>query len=123
MLVGVENSDAEQDARLAAEKIAGLRVFPDQDDRMNLSVLDVSGEALVVSQFTLVADITRGRRPSFDAAGDPTHARRLVDVLIAALEDLGVPVAQGRFGARMVVDLVNDGPVTILFDVRDGRII
>jgi len=102
----------EAPAQLAA-KVARLRIFADADGRMNRSITDVAGEALVVSQFTLYADVRRGNRPGFTAAAPPELGERLVDAFAAALRDLGVPVASGRFGAHMHVGLVNDGPVTI----------
>ncbi|MDZ4068875.1 MAG: D-aminoacyl-tRNA deacylase [Tabrizicola sp.] len=108
-----DDSDAEA-ARLAA-KIAKLRVFRDGDGRMNLSVRDVAGAALVVSQFTLAADL-RGNRPGFSTAADPAEGKRLYEVFSARLAAEGVPVANGIFGADMAVRLVNDGPVTIWMD-------
>ena len=105
----------EAPAQLAA-KVARLRIFADADGRMNRSITDVAGEALVVSQFTLYADVRRGNRPGFTAAAPPELGERLVDAFAAALRDLGVPVASGRFGAHMHVGLVNDGPVTIWLD-------
>jgi len=105
----------EAPAQLAA-KVARLRIFADADGRMNRSITDVAGEALVVSQFTLYADVRRGNRPGFTAAAPPELGERLVDAFAAALRALGVPVASGRFGAHMHVGLVNDGPVTIWLD-------
>ena len=105
----------EAPAQLAA-KVARLRIFADADGRMNRSITDVAGEALVVSQFTLYADVRRGNRPGFTAAAPPELGQRLVDAFAAALRALGVPVASGRFGAHMHVGLVNDGPVTIWLD-------
>jgi D-tyrosyl-tRNA(Tyr) deacylase len=115
-LVGVTHSDTERDAAYIADKMANLRVFGDEEGKMNRSVLEIGGEALVVSQFTLYADATKGRRPSFVDAADPAGAAALVDVVVARLGHLGVPTRTGRFGARMQVDLVNDGPVTILIE-------
>ncbi|HEY2868417.1 MAG TPA: D-aminoacyl-tRNA deacylase [Gaiellales bacterium] len=106
---------AEAPAQLAA-KVARLRIFADDDGRMNRSIADVGGEALVVSQFTLYADVRRGNRPGFTDAAPPEIGERLVDAFAAALRELGVPVATGRFGAHMHVRLVNDGPVTIWLD-------
>lgn len=102
-------------AQLAA-KVARLRIFADAEGRMNRSIADVGGEALVVSQFTLYADVRRGNRPGFTDAAPPGIGEQLVDAFAAALRELGVPVATGRFGARMQVALVNDGPVTIWLD-------
>jgi D-tyrosyl-tRNA(Tyr) deacylase len=102
-------------AQLAA-KVARLRIFADADGRMNRSIVDVGGEALVVSQFTLYADVRRGNRPGFTAAAPPESGEQLVDAFCSALREQGVPVATGRFGAHMHVHLVNDGPVTIWLD-------
>jgi D-tyrosyl-tRNA(Tyr) deacylase len=97
-----------------ADKVARLRIFPDSEGKSNLSLLDIGGAALVVSQFTLYADCRRGRRPSFSEAADPEPAEALVEEFRQALERLGVSTAAGRFGAHMIVSLVNDGPYTIL---------
>jgi D-tyrosyl-tRNA(Tyr) deacylase len=116
LLVGIAPSDTEAQARLLAEKIANLRIFEDEAGKMNLSVLDVKGSALVVSQFTLYADTRKGRRPSFTDAALPELARPLVERFAALLENLGVPVQTGEFGAHMLVEINNDGPVTILLE-------
>jgi D-tyrosyl-tRNA(Tyr) deacylase len=121
VLVGAERGDGSEQAEEAARKIAGLRVFSDADGKMNLSLGDVSGSVLAVSQFTLAADLTRGRRPGFDRALPGVEARPLFDHFCAALELGGVPVARGVFGADMKVSLVNDGPATFVMDVREGR--
>ncbi len=123
VLVGVTPDDTGSDADRAAEKIAGLRVFPDEAGLMNRSVIDVGGSVLVVSQFTLLADATKGRRPSFTAAADPDHARALIDRLVETLRAMGVVIETGVFGASMSVELVNEGPVTIVLDIRDGRVV
>jgi D-tyrosyl-tRNA(Tyr) deacylase len=115
-LVGVGQGDAEPDAVRLAEKVASLRVFADDAGKMNRSVLDVAGEVLVVSQFTLYADVRKGRRPSWTDAAEPERASALVEAFAANLERQGVPVERGVFGAHMRVELVNDGPVTILLD-------
>jgi D-tyrosyl-tRNA(Tyr) deacylase len=115
-LVGVGHGDDEADAHRLAEKVAALRVFPDEAGKMNLAVGDVGGEVLVVSQFTLYADIRKGRRPSWTEAADPAVADELVAAFADALEHADVPVGRGVFGAHMQVELVNDGPVTILLD-------
>jgi D-tyrosyl-tRNA(Tyr) deacylase len=107
---------AEAPAQLAA-KVARLRIFADADGRMNRSIVDVGGEALVVSQFTLYADLRRGNRPGFTGAAAPAIGEQLVDAFCSALRGHGVPVATGRFGAHMRVALVNDGPVTIWLDL------
>ena len=109
----------EAPAQLAA-KVAGLRIFADAEGRMNRSIADVGGEALVVSQFTLYADVRRGNRPGFTDAAPPEIGEHLVDAFAAALREHGIPVATGRFGAHMQVALVNDGPVTIWLDRPPG---
>lgn len=114
VLVGVARGDAEADAVRLAGKIARLRVFADEQGRFDRSVLDTGGSVLVVSQFTLIADTTKGNRPSFSEAAAPEQAEPLYERVCAELETLGVPVARGVFGAHMAVELVNDGPVTIL---------
>ncbi|MCU0484970.1 MAG: D-aminoacyl-tRNA deacylase [Anaerolineales bacterium] len=116
LLVGIAPSDTELQVRLLAEKIANLRIFEDQAGKMNLSVLDVKGSALVVSQFTLYADTRKGRRPSFTDAALPELARPLVQRFAELLESQGVPVKSGEFGAHMLVEIINDGPVTILLE-------
>ena len=116
VLVGVAQGDTEADARQLAQKCAEMRIFPDEAGRFNLSLVDIRGEALVVSQFTLLADVRRGRRPSFEAAAAPEAAEPLVEAFCAAMREAGSPVQTGRFGARMEVELVNDGPVTIVID-------
>ena len=118
VLVGAEVGDTEADARLCADKLAGLRVFVDDEGKMNLSVIDVGGEILLVSQFTLLGDARHGRRPSFIAAARPEEAEPLLLKMRAMLEERGLHVETGRFGAHMDVELVNDGPVTILIDSR-----
>ena len=116
ILLGIGVGDSEAEARLLAEKTANLRIFADEEGRFNRSLLDIGGEALVVSQFTLYADTRRGRRPSFSDAAPPEIAAPLVDVFAGELRRLGVAVSTGRFGAMIRVALVNDGPVTILLD-------
>ena len=119
LLVGIGQGDTQNDADSLAEKIAGLRIFSDDEGRFNHSLLDVGGEALVVSQFTLYADTRKGKRPSFTQAALPQHARALCDRLVSSLRRLGVnPVATGEFGAHMAVDIHNDGPVTIWLDSK-----
>lgn len=117
VLVGATHTDTVESARRLAAKLAGLRVFADDAGAMNRSVLDVGGRVLVVSQFTLYGDAAKGRRPSFVAAAPGPVAEPLVEAVVAGLEELGVEVASGRFGADMAVALVNDGPVTILLDL------
>jgi D-aminoacyl-tRNA deacylase len=121
-LVGVAEGDTEADADALAAKLAGLRVFGDAHGRMNRAVSDAGGAVLVVSQFTLLADMARGRRPSFTGAADPAVAEPLVARVVARLAATGVATATGRFGARMAVALVNDGPVTVIVEVVDGRV-
>ncbi|MEN9937133.1 MAG: hypothetical protein RLZZ387_3712 [Chloroflexota bacterium] len=121
VLLGVGGGDTLAEAKLLTDKIANMRIFADDEGRFNRSLLDVRGEALVVSQFTLYADTRRGRRPSFTAAGAPEVAAPLVEAFADALRSLGVAVATGRFGANMQVALVNDGPVTIVLDSDNFR--
>jgi D-aminoacyl-tRNA deacylase len=116
VLVGVTHDDDGATADRLAEKVWNLRVFADADGVMNVPLADAGGEALVVSQFTLYGDTRRGRRPSWVAAAPPAVAEPLVDAFAAALRDLGATVATGRFGADMQVELVNDGPVTLLLE-------
>ncbi|MDH5373126.1 MAG: D-aminoacyl-tRNA deacylase [Acidimicrobiia bacterium] len=122
VLVAAATGDSEADARALADKLTGLRVFVDDEGKMNRSVSEAGGSMLVVSQFTLYADLRRGRRPSFTSAAPPDVAEPLVEALIGRL-GRSVPVASGRFGAMMEVELINDGPVTIVVDVVDGRVI
>ncbi len=119
ILVGVATGDQQRDAERLAKKAADLRIFGDDQDRFNISLVESGGAALVVSQFTLLADVRKGRRPSFVAAAKPEEAAPLVDAFAQALRDLGVEVAVGRFGSYMQVGLENDGPVTILLDTAD----
>ena len=114
LLVGVGRGDAPDEPETLAEKVAGLRVFDDADGKTNLALDDVGGEVLVVSQFTLYGDVRKGRRPSWIGAEDPAVAAERVEAFAQALEDLGVRVARGTFGAHMEVELVNDGPFTLL---------
>lgn len=121
VLVGVTHEDTQAESRLLASKIANLRIFPDSEGRMNVSLVDAGLAAIVVSQFTLYGDARRGRRPSFIGAAQPDVAAPLVDHLAHELRSLGVEVGQGRFGAEMAVALVNDGPVTIWLDTAELR--
>ena len=122
-LVGVSRADTGADVKALAAKSVGLRIFPDQQGRFNLSLRDVGGAMLVVSQFTLFADVRRGRRPSFGEAARPDHAERLVDGFAESVASLGVEVATGRFGAMMEVDLRNSGPFTLMIETIDGRVV
>ena len=116
VLLGVHRDDTEKDASMLAEKIANLRVFPDQDKLMNLSILDVGGDMLVVSQFTLYGDCRKGRRPSYSSAAPPGLANRLYGLFMEETKKTGITVASGEFQAMMDVELINQGPVTLLLD-------
>lgn len=122
LLAGVARGDGAAEVEAAAAKIAGLRVFPDNDGKMNRSLADVAGEVLLVSQFTLVGEVRRGRRPSFSAAAAPEAARGVLESLAEALRERGVSVAEGEFGAQMEVELVNDGPVTLALEIEEGYV-
>lgn len=119
LLVGAAEGDDAERARTMAAKCAEMRIFSDDEGRFNLSLLDVGGGALIVSQFTLFADTRRGRRPSFTAAAPPETAEPIVDEFASALRAFGVDVQTGVFGAKMGVELVNDGPVTIVLDTEE----
>jgi len=121
ILLGIGAGDTDADVRLLAEKSVNLRIFADDEGRFNRSLLEIGGEALVVSQFTLYADTRRGRRPGFSGAALPERAAPLVAAFVAELQRLGVATSAGRFGAMMQVALVNDGPVTILLDSATFR--
>lgn len=116
VLLGIGRDDTEADATYLAQKIASLRIFEDDSGKMNRSVLDVAGGVLAVSQFTLYADVRRGNRPSFDAAAPAEKARQLYEFFIDQIRDAGIVCETGRFQEMMKVELVNDGPVTILLD-------
>lgn len=118
ILLGIGEGDSEGEATYLAEKIANLRIFEDVEGKMNLSLLDTGGSALVVSQFTLYADTRKGRRPSFVGAAPPEHAAPLVQRFVEDLRRQGVPTQSGDFGAHMLVELANDGPVTIWLDTQ-----
>lgn len=120
VLVGVHKSDTEADVVFLSKKIPGLRIFADEAGKMNLSLLDIQGELLVVSQFTLCADVYSGRRPSFTEAASPELATVLLDKLVSNLEEQGVKVRTGKFAASMQVELVNDGPVTFVLDSKEA---
>lgn len=123
VLVAIVDSDSVDDATSLVDKIADLRIFGDDTGHMNRSVVDVGGSVLVVSQFTLAADVKRGRRPSFDAAAAPDEARRLVGEVGARFVDKGIRTSTGDFGAKMEVSLVNDGPVTIIVETSNGSVV
>ena len=116
VLLGVAPADTDAEVQWLADKVVGLRIFADDEGKMNRSVADVSGGVLVVSQFTLYGDCRKGRRPSFVGAAPPEVAEPLYEAFLNAVKALGVPTAAGRFGAMMQVELVNDGPVTLILD-------
>lgn len=118
ILLGIGPEDTEGQADELATQVADLRIFPDQEGKMNLSLLDVAGQALIVPQFTLYADTSRGNRPSFTGAAPPSRARELVKYFAHSLAEQGIPIQSGTFGAHMVVSLENDGPVTIALDTE-----
>jgi D-tyrosyl-tRNA(Tyr) deacylase len=119
VLIGVGKGDSEPDARYLAEKIANLRIFSDEADKFNLSTLDVGGEILVVSQFTLLADTRKGRRPSFTEAAPPEEAEPLIETFVQLLRTAGLKVETGRFRQNMLVEIHNSGPVTIFIDSEE----
>ncbi len=119
ILLGVQQGDGEKDLEYLVKKTAGLRIFKDENQHMNLSIQDLGGEALVVSQFTLCADTHKGRRPSFIHAAPPEMAEQMYQQFCEQLKTAGVPVQTGKFGAMMDVSLINDGPVTIILNSRD----
>lgn len=122
LLVGVAPDDGGAEVTAAVDKIAGLRVFADEEGKMNRGIGDVGGEILVVSQFTLLGDVRKGRRPSFIRAAPPEQAEPLVEAMAEAFEDEGIVTRTGVFGAMMEVDLVNDGPVTLVLEISGGRV-
>jgi D-tyrosyl-tRNA(Tyr) deacylase len=121
-LVGVDANDGPAEADALAGKLVDLRVFADEDGKMNRSVTDVGGGVLVVSQFTLYGDVRRGRRPSFTGAAAPEHAQPLIDAIVDAIRSRGVPVGTGEFGAHMQLSMTNDGPVTLIIEIQNGRV-
>jgi len=118
VLLGVGKDDSEEDVKYLAEKIVNLRIFDDKDGKMNLSLLDVNGELLIVSQFTLYGDCRRGRRPSYSDSATPEKAEKLYNLFVDFSKKSGLKVETGRFGTYMKVSLVNDGPVTLLLDSK-----
>jgi D-aminoacyl-tRNA deacylase len=118
VLLGVAKEDSEADAQYLMDKLIGLRIFSDTEGKMNRSIIDIGGKLLIVSQFTLLGDTARGRRPGFDRAATPERARTLYELIIGMARDRGILVETGRFGAHMRVALENDGPVTFLIDSR-----
>lgn len=123
LFAGVAPEDGPADVDAAVDRISRLRIFSDDEDRMNLSVADVGGQILVVSQFTLYADLSRGLRPSFTDAASPDHARPLIERMVDGFRQTGLEVASGVFGAKMTVDLVNDGPVTFTLEFERGALV
>jgi D-aminoacyl-tRNA deacylase len=119
VLIGVGKDDSEPDAQYLADKIANLRIFSDEADKFNLSALDIGGEALVVSQFTLLADTRKGRRPSFTEAAPPEEAEPLIEIFVQLLRAAGLKVETGRFRQNMLVEIHNSGPVTIFIDSEE----
>ena len=116
ILLGISPDDGDAEAKWLADKVANLRIFPDDEGKMNRSLLDIEGEALVVSQFTLYGDVRKGRRPSFIRAAEGPEAQAIYEKTVASLRGLGITCGTGQFGAMMNVTLVNEGPVTILLD-------
>ncbi len=123
VLAGTTHGDSERDAEVLADKLVALRVFSDEDGKMNRSLLDTGGELLIVSQFTLYGTTRKGNRPSFTDAGDPVVAVELIDRLAAGVASHGVRVASGEFGAAMQVALLNDGPVTLILETLQGKLV
>jgi D-tyrosyl-tRNA(Tyr) deacylase len=119
VLIGIGKDDSEPDAQYLADKIANLRIFSDEADKFNLSALDIGGEALVVSQFTLLADTRKGRRPSFTEAAPPEEAEPLIEIFVQLLRAAGLKVETGRFRQNMLVEIHNSGPVTIFIDSEE----
>jgi D-tyrosyl-tRNA(Tyr) deacylase len=119
VLIGVADGDTEKDAQYLMAKVINLRIFTDAQDKFNLSALDIGGELLLVSQFTLLADTRKGRRPSFDQAAPPALAERLFDYCVGLARESGLKVATGRFQQHMQVEIHNDGPVTLMLDSRE----
>lgn len=122
LFVGIDRDDEHLDVAVAVDKIARLRVFPDDEGKMNLSVVEIGGEILVISQFTLLAALQRGRRPSFTAAAEPAAAAPLISAMTSGFEALGIETRSGVFGASMKVDLTNEGPATFVVSIRGGKV-
>jgi len=121
ILLGVATGDTEKDAEYLAQKTAGLRIFPDQEGKFNLSVQDIQGELLIISQFTLLADTRKGRRPAFTDAAPPDEAERLYNYYVNLMRNTGLKVETGQFQQHMLVEIINDGPVTIMLDSREKQ--
>jgi D-tyrosyl-tRNA(Tyr) deacylase len=120
ILLGIEKGDSDKDVHFLAEKAANLRIFEDSGGKMNRSIVDIDGEALIVSQFTLAGDCRKGRRPSFENAAEPNLAEELYKNFISLLQTKGIKTAEGKFGTTMKVSVLNDGPVTFILDSRRG---
>lgn len=118
ILLGITHDDTEADVKFLADKCVNLRIFCDEDDKMNRSLLDIGGEALIISQFTLYGDARKGRRPGFSEAARPKHAIPLYENFIQAVKERKIKVATGEFGAEMLVDIKNDGPVTLMLESK-----
>lgn len=122
-LVGISDEDTEEDVKKSVQKIISLRVFSDQEDKMNLSIQDTGGSILSVSQFTLYADLRKGRRPNFTKAAKPEKAKELYNLFNRLIKAEGIEVQTGVFGETMAVELINDGPVTLILETKDGKLI
>lgn len=120
-LVGIEKGDTLEEVEKSAKKIANLRIFPDENDKMNKSLLDIQGEMLIVSQFTLCGDCKKGTRPSFDKSAPPEIANKLYEDFVTEINKYGIKTDTGKFGAMMDVELVNDGPVTFMIEVKSNN--
>lgn len=120
-LVGIEKGDTLEEVEKSAKKIVNLRIFPDENDKMNKSLLDIQGEMLIVSQFTLCGDCKKGTRPSFDKSAPPEIANKLYEAFVSEINKYGIKTGTGKFGAMMDVELVNDGPVTFMIEVKSNN--
>lgn len=118
ILLGITHEDTEADVKYLSDKCVNLRIFCDEDDKMNRSLLDIKGEALIISQFTLYGDTRKGRRPGFSEAARPDHALALYEKFVQTVKDCKIKVATGEFGAKMLVDIKNDGPVTLMLESK-----
>ena len=120
-LVGIEKGDTIEEVEKSAKKIANLRIFPDENDKMNKSLIDINGEMLIVSQFTLCGDCKKGTRPSFDKSAPPEIANKLYEDFITEIQKYGIKTGTGKFGAMMDVELINDGPVTFIIEIKSNN--